>query len=81
MDWDRMERNWTQFGGKVREKWSQLTDEEINAAAGSRNYLAERLMARYGLDARKAGDELNTLAMTFDGLHNTSKQQQEWKPL
>jgi len=26
MDWNRVEGNWKQFKGKVREKWAQLTE-------------------------------------------------------
>ena len=36
MDWNRVEGNWKQFTGKVKEQWGQLTDDDlkvINAAA------------------------------------------------
>jgi uncharacterized protein YjbJ (UPF0337 family) len=29
MNWDRIEGDWKQFVGKVKEKWSKLTDDDI----------------------------------------------------
>jgi len=41
MNWDQIEGNWKQFKGKVKEKWGQLTDDELDQAAGRRDQ-AER---------------------------------------
>jgi uncharacterized protein YjbJ (UPF0337 family) len=39
MNWDRIEGNWKQFSGKVKEQWGKLTDDEVaqirSTAAGS----------------------------------------------
>jgi uncharacterized protein YjbJ (UPF0337 family) len=29
MNWDRVEGNWKQFSGKVKEKWGDLTDDDL----------------------------------------------------
>jgi uncharacterized protein YjbJ (UPF0337 family) len=29
MDWNRIEGNWKQVKGKVKEKWGKLTDDEL----------------------------------------------------
>ena len=29
MNWDRIEGNWKQFTGKVKEQWGKLTDDDI----------------------------------------------------
>ena len=34
MNWDQIEGNWKQFKGKVKEKWGQLTDDDLDQAAG-----------------------------------------------
>jgi uncharacterized protein YjbJ (UPF0337 family) len=34
MDWNRVEGNWKQVKGKVREKWGQLTDDDLDKIAG-----------------------------------------------
>lgn len=36
MDWDRVEGNWKQVKGKVKEKWGQLTDDDLNTIDGRR---------------------------------------------
>ena len=43
MDWNRVEGNWKQTKGKIKEKWGQLTDDDltpvsaINSKARSKN--------------------------------------------
>jgi uncharacterized protein YjbJ (UPF0337 family) len=40
MNWDQVEGNWKQFSGKVKEKWGQLTDDDLMAINGKRDMLA-----------------------------------------
>jgi len=49
MDWDRVEGNWKQLKGKVKEKWGDLTDDEIDRIAGRRDQLEGLVQERYGL--------------------------------
>ena len=39
MNWDQVEGNWKQFKGKVKEKWGDLTDDELDSMAGKRDQL------------------------------------------
>ena len=48
MNWDRIEGNWKQFSGKVKEKWGQLTDDDIAAINGRRDQLEGKIQERYG---------------------------------
>jgi uncharacterized protein YjbJ (UPF0337 family) len=48
MNWDRIEGNWKQFSGKVREQWGKLTDDEVAQINGSREQLEGIIQARYG---------------------------------
>jgi len=48
MNWDRIEGNWKQFKGQVRQKWGKLTDDDLNVIEGNRMELAGRLQQRYG---------------------------------
>ena len=43
MNWDQIEGNWKQFKGKVKEKWGQLTDDDLDQAAGKRDQIIGRL--------------------------------------
>ena len=30
MNWDRIEGNWKQMSGKVRQQWGKLTDDDVD---------------------------------------------------
>jgi hypothetical protein len=34
MDWNRVEGNWMQMKGKVKEQWGKLTDDDLDVIAG-----------------------------------------------
>jgi uncharacterized protein YjbJ (UPF0337 family) len=46
---DQMEGRWKEFKGKLREKWGQLTDDELDQVRGKWEQLA-------GLVQRKTGE-------------------------
>ena len=43
-----LEGNWKQIRGTIREKWGELTDDELDQIAGNRDKLAGVLQERYG---------------------------------
>ncbi len=36
MDWNRVEGNWKQIKGRVKERWGKLTDDDLNVINGRR---------------------------------------------
>jgi uncharacterized protein YjbJ (UPF0337 family) len=60
MDWDRIEGNWKQFTGKVKEKWGDLTDDDVSKINGNRDQLEGVLQERYGYAKDKAREEVDT---------------------
>jgi len=50
MDWDRVEGNWKQFKGKVKEKWGDLTDDDLDKINGKREQLEGKIQERYGIE-------------------------------
>jgi uncharacterized protein YjbJ (UPF0337 family) len=48
MNWDRIEGDWKQFVGKVKEKWGKLTDDDLAAINGKREQLEGKIQERYG---------------------------------
>jgi uncharacterized protein YjbJ (UPF0337 family) len=48
MDWNRVEGNWKQFKGNVKERWGKLTDDDLNVIEGRREQLEGKLQQRYG---------------------------------
>jgi uncharacterized protein YjbJ (UPF0337 family) len=59
MNWDRIEGNWKQFSGKVKEKWGQLTDDDLARISGNREQLEGILQQRYGFAKDKAREEID----------------------
>ncbi len=49
MNWDRIEGNWKNFKGKMKEQWGKLTDDDFDIAAGKRDQLSGRIQERYGI--------------------------------
>lgn len=49
MDRNRIEGNWKQAKGQIKEKWGQLTDDDLNKIDGKRDQLEGALQQRYGL--------------------------------
>jgi uncharacterized protein YjbJ (UPF0337 family) len=61
MNWNRIEGNWRQMMGSAREKWGELTDDELQQVDGNRERLAGLLQERYGI----AQDEAEGLAFVL----------------
>ena len=49
MDWNRVEGNWKQVKGMVKEKWGKLTDDDLDVINGRRDQLEGKIQERYGL--------------------------------
>ena len=49
MDWNRVEGNWKQFKGRVKEKWGDLTDDDLDKINGQRDQLEGMIQERYGI--------------------------------
>jgi uncharacterized protein YjbJ (UPF0337 family) len=49
LDWNRVEGNWKQLKGKIKEKWGDLTDDDLDKIAGRRDQLEGKIQERYGL--------------------------------
>jgi uncharacterized protein YjbJ (UPF0337 family) len=58
MSWDDLAANWAQIAGALRQRWSKLTNTDLDDIAGSREHLLGRLQALYGLNAERAEAEV-----------------------
>ena len=59
MTWDIVAGNWKQFTGRVKQKWGQLTDDELAQVNGKREELEGMLQARYGYSKEQAQKEID----------------------
>lgn len=62
MSWDKVEGNWKQFKGKVKETWGKLTDDELEQIAGKREILLGKIQEKYGI----AKDEAEKRVKEFE---------------
>jgi uncharacterized protein YjbJ (UPF0337 family) len=51
--------NWKQVKGKVKEKWSKLTDDDLTAINGRRDQLEGKIQERYGYAKDQARKEVD----------------------
>ena len=58
MDTDVIKGQWKQLKGKVKEKWGKLTDDDLTAVEGRRDYLIGKIQERYGISKDKAMAEI-----------------------
>lgn len=56
---------WTQIKGKVKEKWGDLTDDDLQVAEGNAEYLSGRLQERYGYARERADEEVKKFDATL----------------
>jgi uncharacterized protein YjbJ (UPF0337 family) len=49
VNWDRIQGGWTQVVGRAKERWGQLTDDDLDVVAGRREQLAGKIQERYGV--------------------------------
>ena len=62
MDWNRVEGNWKQVKGKVKEQWDNLTDDDLTAIAGKRDQLEGKIQERYGIARDQARSQIDDWA-------------------
>jgi uncharacterized protein YjbJ (UPF0337 family) len=60
MDWDRVEGNWKQFSGRIKEKWGKLTDDDLDVINGRRDQLEGKIQERYGIAKDQVRSDVDT---------------------
>jgi uncharacterized protein YjbJ (UPF0337 family) len=59
MDWNRVEGNWKQMKGKIKEQWGKLTDDDLDVINGKRDQLEGRIQERYGYAKDQSRKEID----------------------
>jgi uncharacterized protein YjbJ (UPF0337 family) len=62
MDWNRIEGQWQQAQGRIRERWGKLTDDDLARVAGKRDQFVGLLQQKYG----QARDEIERQVREFE---------------
>lgn len=62
MNWDIVQGNWLQLKGSVKEKWADLTDDDIKKLDGKKDQLSGVLQERYGIARDEAERQIDDWA-------------------
>ena len=65
MNRHEIEGNWKQIKGLAKEKWGELTDDDLQEIAGRRERLVGKIQKRYGKSEAKASEQVDAF---FDEL-------------
>ncbi len=58
MNEDRIKGQWKQLKGKLKSKWGDLTDDDLDVAEGDAEYLAGKIQERYGVTKDEAKKQI-----------------------
>ena len=61
-----LEGNWKKIRGTIREKWGELTDDELDQIAGKRDKLAGVLQERYGYTQMEAERQIDDFLTSWE---------------
>ncbi len=58
MNWDQIEGNWKVFKGKIKEKWGEFTNDELDQIGGRKDQLIGKLQQKYGYTREQAEQQV-----------------------
>ncbi len=59
MNSDILKGKWHQFKGSVKEKWGDLTDDQVTRVDGQQEILVGEIQETYGVTKEEARDQVN----------------------
>ena len=59
---DRVQGNWKQFKGKLREKWGDLRDDDLDRSQGQRDQLVGHIQERTGRQRQEIERDVDTIS-------------------
>jgi uncharacterized protein YjbJ (UPF0337 family) len=66
MDWNRVEGNWKQVKGAVKQQWGKLTDDDLTQIDGSREKLEGIIQERYGIAKDETRKQIDAWSQNRD---------------
>jgi uncharacterized protein YjbJ (UPF0337 family) len=59
MDWNEAKSRWQAHRGDLARRWPRISERDIDAIAGDRDQLSQRIQAIYGISAREADRQIS----------------------
>jgi uncharacterized protein YjbJ (UPF0337 family) len=66
MNWDRIQRDWTQYQVRAKQHWGKLSNDDLSAMAGKREVLAGKIIEAYALSKEDAERQINEWQQSLD---------------
>ncbi len=66
MNRDVLQGKWKQMRGDMKRWWGELTDDDLDKAAGDRDKLAGLLQEKYGYTRERAREEVDRRFREYD---------------
>ena len=58
MNWDQIKGDWRNMKGKVKERWGDITDDDLDRIEGQRDQLIGTVQKQYGIAKEQAEREV-----------------------
>jgi uncharacterized protein YjbJ (UPF0337 family) len=59
MNWSTIETRWNDYKGHAKQQWAKLTDDQINATGGKREFLSMRVQETYAVTKEDADRQIS----------------------
>jgi uncharacterized protein YjbJ (UPF0337 family) len=53
MNWENIERSWTNYKANAKQQWNKLSDEQLDSTSGKREQLASSVQQAYGISTEE----------------------------
>lgn len=58
MNWEQIQGKWQEYGGRIKQRWGKLTDNDLTLIQGKRDVLAGKLLTAYGKTKEQTEKEI-----------------------
>lgn len=62
MNWNVIEGKWKELAGAIRERWGDITDDEVSQLGGRLEHLEGLVQQKYGLSQQDAASQIDDWA-------------------
>lgn len=60
MNWDQIAGSWKELKGRAKEKWGELTDDDLDRIEGKRDQMVGMIQRKYGYAKERAEKEVDS---------------------
>ena len=65
MNWNQIKGDWKKLGGRIKEAWGKLTDDDLKVIAGHRDQLLGAIQKQYGIARDEAERQVREFERSF----------------